>query len=534
VAPPPGRRAIQPVLREGDLLAGRYRLERRLTDDDTGPDRDDDADLTSDTTTGTGAESPAVVWRAFDQVLARPVAVTLLRAAGKRAAAAARPFLEAAARAGAVTAPGLARVYDAAIESLPAERAGRPVGEVDVAYVIREWVDGRDLATVLREDGPFEPASAVALASDAADALHVAHERGVTHGRLHPGNVLLTPSGRLVLTDTATASALPGRAVPAGRADDPVGPAADVRDLTAVLYAMLTARWPTSATPQPAAGVPPAPALSDGRARRRLTRPAQVRAGIPRTLDDLVVRVLQPAPGRPAPHTAAALADALSGALRIEVPRPRTPRRPPVPPWLRRHLPLLAGISFLLVVALVGYVTGRELGEVPALDEEFEAIVSPPPRGAPGRPVDLATARVVDFDPPPGDGRERPETVPNAFDDDLTTRWRTDRYATAAFGGIKQGVGLLIDLGAPTDVVRVELAAGAEGARFELRAGDDLGASADDFRVVASGTAGGEPVLTLVPADDTTARWYLVWVTALAPVDGGFAAHVAEMRFVRR
>jgi serine/threonine-protein kinase len=57
-------------------------------------------------------------------------------------------------------------------------------------------VDGRDLATVLHEDGPFQPAAACRLAAVIAEALDAAHSQGVVHGRLHPGNVLLLPDGR--------------------------------------------------------------------------------------------------------------------------------------------------------------------------------------------------------------------------------------------------------------------------------------------------------------------------------------------------
>ncbi len=101
VAPVPGRRAVRPVLRSGDLLAGRYCLEHPV---EPAP-RADAAD-----------DSPAVLWRATDEVLARPVAVKLLRAVGDRGATAAQPFLAAAATAGSLTSPVLARVYDAALE----------------------------------------------------------------------------------------------------------------------------------------------------------------------------------------------------------------------------------------------------------------------------------------------------------------------------------------------------------------------------------------------------------------------------------
>lgn len=517
MAPPPGRRAIRPVLREGDLLAERYRLQEPV---EPAP-RATEAE-----------ESPAIVWRAHDEVLDRPVAVKVLRAAGRRGAAAARPFLEAAADAGALSSRVLARVYDAAIEQWPAERAGRPAGEVDVAYVISEWVDGRDLAGVLAQDGPFEPEVACRLVVDAAEALQAAHERGVCHGRVHPGNVMVDPAGRLRLTDTATSAALPERAVPAQREGDPVGAAADVRDLTAVLYAMVTGRWPATATPQPACGVPVAPSTRDGRSRGRLTSPRQVRAGVPRTLDELVVRVLQPGAGRPAPTTAGALADALSQAVRADAPVEAAPREPRIPPALRRRLPLLASVVLLVVVGVTSYGIGREIGEIPPVDDPLAGVTSPEPDApAGGGRIDLAGAEVVSFDPPPGGGDEQPGAVPNAFDDDVSSAWSTERYESAELGGLKTGVGLLVDFGDPREVARVELMTGGGGAAYELRVADAPGARPEDYRVVATGTAD-EPALVLTPPAGTAAPLWLVWVTRLAPVEGGFRASITEMRFV--
>lgn len=519
MAPPPSRRAVRPVLRAGDLLAERYRLEHPV----------EPAPRVS-----AEEESPAIVWRAHDEVLDRPVAVKVLRAAGRRGAAAARPFLEAAAAAGSLTSPVLARVYDAAIEERPAERDGRPAGEVDVAYVISEWVDGRDLATVLRDDGPFEPEQAAALARAAAEALQPAHDAGVFHGRIHPGNVRITPAGAIRLTDTATSAALPDRAAPAQRAGDPAGPAADVRDLTGVLYAMLTGRWPASATPQPSCGVAPAPAVRDGRSRGRLTAPHQVLAGVPRALDELVARVLTPTPTRPAPARADKLADAIAGAVRADAPRPVVAPEPRLPPALRRRLPMIGAVAFLLAVGLGSYAVGREVGEIPPVDDPLAGVSTPEPAapaGA-GSRIDLAEVSVDDFDPPPGGGDEQTGAVPNAFDDDPSTAWETERYDSAAFGGLKPGVGLLVDLGAPTRVSRVELTTRGGGVAYELRVADALGARAEDYRVVARGTAEQE-ALVLTPPAGTTGRWYLVWITRLAEVDSGFRAAVREMRFLR-
>ncbi|MCW2778981.1 MAG: hypothetical protein JWN17_2706, partial [Frankiales bacterium] len=91
-APDPSAPRRSPVA-AGDLLAGRYRLERPLPG---------------------AAGGSAVLWKAVDEVLARPVAVTVLAARTRHGVA--RPFLDAAARTGPVLAPGLARTYDAAFE----------------------------------------------------------------------------------------------------------------------------------------------------------------------------------------------------------------------------------------------------------------------------------------------------------------------------------------------------------------------------------------------------------------------------------
>jgi hypothetical protein len=203
----------------------------------------------------------------------------------------------------------------------------------------------------------------------------------------------------------------------------------------------------------------------------------------------------------------------------------------------------VAVVGGLLVVALLaggGWTLGG--GDVLAavgLDDLLprgERPVSPPPPEppAPAVPVQLTAGAVTDFDPPPGSGTESTEQVPNAVDGDEATVWRTERYRSAAFGGLKDGVGLLVDLGAPTAVTSVELSTLA-GTTVELRAADARGASPADYRVLAQGTAapGAGPVLVLAPPAGSTARWYLLWITALPAVDGGFAAQVGELRLLR-
>lgn len=513
MAPPPATRAARPVLSSGDVLAARYSLVEPVAPDP--PDR----------------SRCAVLWRAVDQVLGRPVAVRLLAAPEGSADPLVQPFLEAAARAGAVTSPVLARVDDASVQ--PRTDDGSGASDADVAYVIREWVDGTRLPDVLAQHGPYEPSDAVALVQTVAEALAVAHARGLWHGRLHPGNVLVSRSGRVRVTDLAVSAALPDGAVAAERVDDPDPFAADVRDLAAVLYALLTGRWPDSATPQPSGGVPPAPAGRESPGKRaRLVGPRQVRAGVPRALDAVVVRALDPAAARtePALTTPSALSDALDVAVRADAPGRRTPialRRPAPPSPLRRRLPVLGVAAGLMALSVAGFLAGRTLGAVPAPAGGSAA----PPSAAPAVPVavplDLTRAVVRDFDPL-GDGEERPDAVPDAHDGDPSTAWTTERYSTPGFGGLKDGVGLLVDLGAPTALAAAEVVLEQPGVTVELRGSATESADPDAYRVLASGHGQGDRI-ALVPPAGTQDRYYLLWITRLAPDDGRASAGIAEL-----
>ena len=546
-------RALRPLLLAGDLLADRYRLVRPVE-----PSTPEEG-------------GPTLLWLAQDEVLARPVAAKVLALVGRRGTGSSRAFLEAAAAAGAVSHPVLARVYDAALEQRPAERGGRPAGEVDVAYVISEWVEGPTLAADLAADGPWEPDEAVALVTEVADALAVAHAAGLTHGRVHPGNVLIPRGGGVKLTDLAVSVVLPDRAVPALRANDPMGPAADIRDLAAVLYALLTARWPASGTPQPSGGLPAAPTGRDERSRGKLISPGQVLAGVPRALDTTVVRAMHPTRSRMPPEltSAAGFCDALDATIRPPAPvRPAAPARPaprelsppaaatsrlggvaparriipsdnPVfPPEVVRFLPLAGVLALLLVIGLVSYNVGRSVGEIPVSEEQLaereRQRERPSTGGGPlaGTLIPLTQLPIRDFDPPPGDGRERPGAVPNAHDGDPTTVWETERYDSDTFGGIKSGVGLLVDFGAVTPVSRVELDMAAAGTTVELRAADAVAPDIGGYRILARGRSAADQ-LALTPAGGTSARYYLVWITGLPRVGGDFTSGVKEMRFLR-
>lgn len=457
------------------LLAGRYRLVRVAA-----------------------RRRHTTVWRGADQVLARPVAIRVLDDVDA-ASEPAKRFLAAAMTAGRLGHLRIASVYDAAVED-------------GLVYVVSEWVDGPSVADLLR-DGPLPAPRATTITAQIAEALLHAHDRGVHHGSLGAHQVLLCPDGRIKVTDFQVGAALSDD----DTTDDPVR--ADTRAAAAVLYAALTARSPFGAE----AGLARAPEREG-----RLLAPRQVRAGVPRDVDTVVLRALLPELQRQAAPitTPRALLDALNALPgdATGAPAPAEERPPP-----RRLVRLGVPLAGLAGVVVTGLLAGLAVGRVPGPGGKFPVINSQAPEAA-GTLVRPTTVR--DFDPQ-GDGQENSNAVPLAFDRDTSTSWQTVTYRTApAFGNLKSGAGLLVDLGSDVTVRRLELALPADGLSLELRAAGTAGEDATAFPVVAS-VADGKRTVT-VDAKNTRARYWLIWLTKLVPDGKGkFQGGVSEFAFYR-
>ncbi|MGW0365640.1 protein kinase domain-containing protein [Streptomyces sp. NPDC002990] len=144
-----------------------------------------------------GRGGMGIVWRARDEVLAREVAVKEVRApAGLDRAELERMYrrLEREAWAAArVSHRGVVTVYDVATDG------GRP-------WIVMELVRGLSLADVLEAEGPMSPQRAAHIGEQVLAALRAAHESGVLHRDVKPGNVLIGNDGRVLLSDFGIAS----------------------------------------------------------------------------------------------------------------------------------------------------------------------------------------------------------------------------------------------------------------------------------------------------------------------------------------
>src|SRR3954451_13328710 len=203
-----------------------------------------------------GSGGMSVVWRSFDDVLGRAVAVKVL-SAPTAADPAFRAAIRTEARASArLSHPNITQVYDYGEADLP--------DGPTVSYVVMELLDGQTLGQRLT-GGALPWREAVDIAAQVAQALAAAHRRGIVHRDIAPANVMLTATGAKVL-DFGIAALAGGRGDPDGggllgppayvapeRLDDaPAAPAADVYGLGALLYEMLTGAQPVPAKTWPA------------------------------------------------------------------------------------------------------------------------------------------------------------------------------------------------------------------------------------------------------------------------------------------
>ena len=135
------------------------------------------------------------VWRAHDQLLGRSVAVKVLRSEYTGDALFLARFRAEAQHAAALSHPNIAAVYDYGEE--PAIDGS---GE-HLAYLVMELVEGESLSVTLARVGSLTPDRTVDVLRQTASALAAAHEAGVVHRDVKPGNVLLRGDGTVKITD---------------------------------------------------------------------------------------------------------------------------------------------------------------------------------------------------------------------------------------------------------------------------------------------------------------------------------------------
>jgi hypothetical protein len=144
-------------------------------------------------------------------------------------------------------------------------------------------------------------------------------------------------------------------------------------------------------------------------------------------------------------------------------------------------------------------------------------------------PTPFTGLTATDFDPQGSPPREEnPDQVPNVLDGDPSTAWTTSSYLqNFGPGGLKTGVGLIIDLGATTGVRQVTVT--TEG-QTSLAAYVTSTAPTGIAGLTPVGTASGDGALTITLDEPVSGRYVTVWLTLLPPVDGQFRGTVSEVQ----
>jgi eukaryotic-like serine/threonine-protein kinase len=327
-----------------------------------------------------GSGGMAEVYRARDELLSRDVALKVLNERLSTDRSFVERFRREAQTAANLNHPNIVSLFD--------------YGADDGKYfIVMEYIDGRPLSDIIRNEGPLMPERAAEIASEVGKGLARAHDAGLVHRDIKPGNIMITSTGQTKVTDFGIARALTadqtmtqtgmviGTAAylsPEQAQGAPVDARSDVYSLGCVLYEMLTGAPPfTGDTPL---------SIAYKHVRENPERPSLVNSDVPNSLDSIVLKAMSKHPDNRYPSAremsedldrylagqrvtatpflaeATAVEPSVDGGTQVMEQTATLRRRPPPPPTRRR-----AGwyvLVALLVLGLLGlgaYLVAQKL-----------------------------------------------------------------------------------------------------------------------------------------------------------------------------
>ena len=528
----------QRLMSTGDLLSTRFRIEELITVRD-------------------GIET----WRSHDLVLSRDVMAHIIPEGSPHTT----NLLQAARKGAIATDSRFLRVLDAvSLDNDPREIGG---------YIVCEYAHGSSLANLLKH-GPLSTLEAAWVVRELADALTSLHGQGLFHEQLTPNNIVITTLGAVKLAGFGVEAGFhPNTSVKWSDRE-----AADVRGLASLLYAMLVLHWPGGDM----LGLPAAPLVNG-----EIALMSSVTPGISPALDRICAAALAGQELAPDQRitTASQLASELAAVLGTADASPdlearvRQPQNP-IPTHLRptpldsMPIPVVPDSTATQVQPAVARQSRQRVVETSAVEEvksakptyegrpllwvvlvaaiatlvislivvainsigrpEAPGSSSPTPTAsesqeAPATGTVIPVATVTDFDPRAdnGNGQEHPDQVNNAIDGDPSTGWSTMQYLdNPKLGGLKPGVGLVLDLGKPVKLGEIEVTFAGAGETVELRVPEKEAtdkAPMDrqaQWRTVATAEDTSEQTV-LTPTEEVTSRYVLIYLTKLPEVSSG-------------
>lgn len=507
----------------GRVLAGRYRL-----------------------TTLIASGGMAQVWQGTDEVLRRQVAVKLLHPHLAADATFVARFRQEAVAAARLAHPGIVSIYDTCAED-------------GVEAIVMELVVGPTLRQRLDDPTPIDPWQAAGLAAQVAEALDAAHRAGLVHRDVKPANVLLCGDGRVKVADFGIAKAVadadltqPGLMVgtakylaPEQVRGEAVDARTDIYSVGVVLYELLCGRPPFVGDTDAATAL--------ARLQRDPLRPRQVRAGVPKALEDVVCRAMAREPSdrydsaadlraallaagatpSPAPDLTVAATGPPHDHTVAAHPAPGGAGASPVgsPSFRQTERSWLVPTALVLVVALALGVAGLLLGRSGAgdlLDGVRDAI-----GGDSGTAAPLAITGAAAFDPD-GDGQENGDLAPNLYDGDPATAWRTEGYNDRDITRLKAGVGVALTLGAEAALDHLEIQSPTNDWRAVIYVAAAPADTLAGWGPPVATTAGLPAGTNTIDLNGVRGAAVLVWIVDRGDAKGRAPAELHEVRVIGR
>lgn len=501
----------------GELIGGRYRLEQPVA-----------------------RGGMAEVWEAHDTNLDRRVAVKMLHAHLADDAGFVSRFRREALAIARLSHTNVVAVFDTGVDHIP---AGRPGAGSPRAYIVMELVRGESLRALIQR-GLALP-DAVAIAAEAADGLAYAHRSGLVHRDVKPANILVTAEGNVKVVDfgiaklaqgedrsgedLTQAGAILGTAkylAPEQVEGDAVDARSDIYSLGVVLYEMACGRPPYAGANDMATALQ--------HVRATAPKPRSIRAGIPRSLEHVILRAMARDPQdrfERAEDMARALRaiDLLADDAEPSVRRTEADHTPPagitstgqdrIDPTIVRGTNLsgrgrndrrrrFGALGAFVVV--VGLALGAGAGVLAANRLQTDNRAAP-----------LPVVGVQSYDPL-GDRREHDADLLRLVDGDANTAWSTEQYGTRNLNG-KAGVGVILQLESSRELKQLSVFTPSRGWSAQVYVADSVGASLDDWGTQVGAISDANDAQFDVTLRSARGRYVLLWITDLGPKVGSTA-----------
>ncbi len=484
----------------------------------------------------------AIVYKARDDVLARPVAVKVLHSHLADDEAFLERFRFEALAAARLAHPNIVSIYDTGAEQPDPDGEARH-------YIVMEYCGGGSLADHLMGEGALQPERAAVVGNSVCEALAYAHRSGVIHRDIKPANVLVAESGGLKVADFGIAKAAftEGDVTTTGsilgtvtylspeqlKGEEP-DQRSDIYSLGVTLYELLAGRAPFEEETQMA--------IAMKHLREEPPPLRSVKAGIPRGLEGVITKAMAKDPderyqsaqemrnaleGQSAATATAVLRRPARSTERARTTVPRTGRPTRQKPTRSMGPFLMLGIIALVVaVASIGLLSLLNRDPGTGGNGGGGGNGGRGNGGGSGNTETIEVQSVTDFDPQGGDG-EHPDEVDLAVDGDPNTAWTTENYQDPLSALGKDGVGLVLDLGDSVEVASVEVQ-GCSDCGLLVGHASEAASDASGFETVDETDAAGDP--ESFEFDSVADRYWLIFVTEL-PGGGGGSASISEVTF---